>query len=170
MDTPDRWAVYAVIGVLLLAPVLSGPLVGAVDLSVDRPSPGYTPDENLGDGRVNLTVLGMPDRVSLVRGDYGNDAYRLRIPPAVVDLRDVRGHPILTYKIRIEGLDFIRISPSFLSPSDGGRLELTIDGSEYAPERINGSVEYTARLKLLKRENGTKTVLRNATVPIEVVE
>jgi len=170
METQARWAVYVVVGTLLVVPVISGPLVGAVDLSVDRPDPGYTPDESLGDGRVNLTVLGMPDRVRLVRGDYGNAAYQLRIPPAVVDIHGVRGHPILTYKIRVDGLDLIRVKPHFLSPSDAGRMELRIEGSEYTPEQVNRSREYTARLKVLKRENGTKTIIRNVTVPVDVVE
>ena len=40
--------------------------MGAVDLSYDRPEFDYTPDENLGDGTVNVTVVGMPEKIRLV--------------------------------------------------------------------------------------------------------
>jgi hypothetical protein len=165
----SRAVAYAVVAVLVAVPVLSGPLVAAVDLSVDRPEAGYTPDENLGDGRVNLTIVRMPERLRLVQGDYGDANYNLRIEPAAVQLHSVRGHPILTYKIRVPGLDLIRIHPHFLGPNDAGRLQLTIDSEQYAPEQITER-EYTARLKILKRENGTMTMLRNVTAPVEVVE
>jgi len=164
-----RWVAYGVVGLVLSVTLLSGPLVGAVDLSYERSAFDYSPDENLGDGTVDVTVRGMPDTLYLVQGDYGAQSYRLQVPPASVDVTSVEGHPLLSYKIRFPAMGLIRVTPTFLSPGDTGVMDLEIDSETYAPDAVTED-EYEAQLILLKRENGTMTVIEERTVTVEVVK
>jgi hypothetical protein len=152
---------YAVVGLLLAVVVLSGPLVGAVDLTSESELTG------LGQGNVSVSSVSTDGSVSLNRGEYGAGAYYLSTPPARLTVTAISGQPMLVYSVEIFELNYKRSTTHFLSADDAGERTLTITRDSLAPDAVEND-SYRGRIQVLARTNGTDRLLHSRNVTIEV--
>lgn len=158
-----RAGVWSTVGIIVGVMVLSGPMVGAVDLT---PAP---PESTPGDGNVSLSVVSVPsDGIRLDRGKYGSGVYVLRVPDAEVHVRSIRGSPIVVYKIRIPELGYARASIHVLEEGqDGQREKLEIDEDEIDPGRVTRKV-YGGELLVVVRGSDGSSIPHRSNVTVEV--
>ncbi|WP_276247911.1 hypothetical protein [Haladaptatus sp. YSMS36] len=163
---PERVVASATVLVLLVVTVLSGPLVGAIDLT---PAPKEsTPEAPIGSGAVDVTVHSIPtDGVALVRGQYGAESFYLRVPDAQIQVGSVTGQPMVVYKVRIPELGYTHGTTLFLSPEDTGNKSIALQQKALAPGRVTAD-EYDAELIVLVRAGGEERELARQPVTVEV--
>lgn len=159
-----RAAVYATVGVILGTVVVSGPLVGAVDLTTER-SGTFAP----GTGSADVTVVAVPERARLEKGEFGAGAYYLRVPDATVRIDAIEGQPMLVYKIRIPDLAVTRGTTHFLDATNAGELALSLEATTFQPDEIDRA-SYRAELVVLVRGGDTERVLVERTITVTVTE
>ena len=162
----ERRVIWLTVSVILGVIVLSGPLVGAVDLTPAQTTPSLTANTAETDS-LNVTVVDVPLTVQLKHTDYGSDAYELRVPPATVQINTVQGNPLLFYRLSIPALGF---STSWLhAPAEhiGEQLALSMKPHIFAPEDIERQ-EYDGTLTIVARVNGSeeRITTRNMTVTV----
>ncbi len=159
----SRAAVYATVAVIVLVTVASGPLIGAVTVpegGVSGPAPGT--------GNATVSVVSMPDQVTLEPGAYDTDVYYLEVPDAVLDVSAVTGKPVLTYSLSVPGLKS-RSSVFFLQSGEQGRKELSMARLSFDPAEV-GKEQYTGELRLVLRGSGGELTLYREPVVVEVAE
>lgn len=148
--------------VVVAVSVVSGPLVGAVDLTQNpEVAPGGT-------GTADVEVRDVPKTVVLEQADFGAGTYHLAGPSASVAVGTVTGNPLLEYVIHIPALDFTDIKTYDLRNTPRQTLELTFRPVELSPKRVrretyNGTIE----IRLQSDEFG---VLYEGPVTVEVRE
>jgi hypothetical protein len=155
-----------VVAVVLVTSLLSGPLIGAADLT---PAPEIDDSFGPGQGSMNVTVHSVPDQARLVESDFGAGAYFLRMDSADVTLSNVRGQPILVYKLRISGLIFVSSRNTFVTEADEGRMSVPFAEDTVQRERMNESVqEYPAEIVVGVLANDEERVVHRTNVTVEV--
>lgn len=162
-----RGIVWTAVGVILLTAIVSGPLVGAVDLTTPRDA---GPGISFGAGdELDASVVSLPqDDIRLEAGRYGAGTYYLRVPDAVVDIKRVRGSPRLVYKLRIDRLGYVRATVHFVDREhEGERLHLALEPDTFAPDRIEGDA-YDGTLLVVARTDRNATTLARQNVTVEV--
>jgi hypothetical protein len=161
-----RLAATLAVGVVLATSLLSGPLVGAADLSS---APEIDNSFGPGQGSMNVTVHTVPDEARLVKSDFGAGAYFLRMSPADVTVSEIRGQPILVYKLRISGLVFVSSRNTFVTEADEGRMTVPFAEDTVQRERVNPDVEeYPAEIVIGVLVNGEEQVVQRTNVTVEV--
>jgi hypothetical protein len=161
-----RVAATVTVAVILLVSLVSGPLVGAVDLS---PAPEIDESFGPGQGSMNVTVHSVPDEARLVESDFGAGAYFLRMDPVDVTLSEIRGQPILVYKLRISGLTFVSSRNTFATEADEGRMSVPFAEDTVQRERVNESVEeYPAEIVVGVLANDEERVVQRTNVTVGV--
>jgi hypothetical protein len=161
-----RLAATLVVAVVLVTSLLSGPLVGATDLS---PAPEIDDSFGPGQGSMNVTIHSVPDEARLVQSDFGAGAYSLKMAPADVTLSNIRGQPILVYKLRVSGLVFVSSRNTFVNESDKGRMSVPFADDTVQRERVNESVEqYPAEIVIGVLANDEERVVHRTNVTVEV--
>lgn len=159
----SEYVVGGTVALLLAVTLLSGPLVGAVDLTPDREEREFAP----GAGTVEASVVSVPSNATLDRGAYGSGAYYLRVPEATVDVAAVTGQPMLVYKLRIPELGYVRGTTHFLDESSTGRRTIALDEATLAPEEIDRDRYRGELLVLTRTDSGDRTISRtNVTVEV----
>lgn len=158
MDT-TRAAVWATVGVILVTVAVSG-------LLPNFPPP---PDQRYCDASGNATVTvedTAADELAIVPTDANQERYELTGPPIRATATDVRGCPVLVYRVGISDLGFTSVRRTFLSPEGPPSVSMSVVGGTFDGERItNGS--YPATVELQLEGNETRTVYsRNVTVPV----
>lgn len=157
----SKAAVYVTVGVILLVTVASGPLVSGYTVpegGVTGPTPGT--------GNATVSVLSVPETLTLDRGEYDTGVYYLEVPAAVIDVGAVTGKPVLTYSV---GIDSLQTSSSvyFLTPADTGRKRLTVDEEAFDPGEIDDR-RYSGNVRIVLRgDSGSRTVYEGP-VTVEV--
>lgn len=154
---------FGTVAVILVAVLLSGPLVGVVDLT-----PESRGAADIGDGTANVTVVGDPTAgLAITPGRFGTNVSYLRIPPAAVDVDRVEGRPRLLYLVRVPDLGFERSVTEPLDQRVGGRVALRIDARAFAHARVQSENYNTTVVVRVQSFTETRTVYRrNATVPV----
>ncbi|MFC7227740.1 hypothetical protein N0B31_10025 [Salinirubellus salinus] len=161
-----RLAATLTVAVVLVTSLLSGPLVGAADLS---PAPEVDDSFGPGQGSMNVTVHSVPDEARLVQSDFGAGAYFLRLDSADVTLSNVVGQPILVYKLRVSGLVFVSSRNTFVTEADEGRMTVPFAEDTVQRERVNESVEeYPAEIVVGVLANDEERVVHRTNVTVEV--
>lgn len=156
------------LGVIVIVAILSGP-VGVLDLTTADAPCGK--DVFPGHGNATVDVTDTPNTATLTKSRFGAEVYRLEVPPATVNVTDVRGRPTLSYRIRIPGLNTELGSTIILSSCTTGQRRLSIDPVTFEPDRIEND-SYDARLFVVYRgtedgENVERELLaRNVTVEV----
>jgi len=154
---------FGTAAVVLVVLVLSGPLVGVVDLT-----PESRGAAELGDGTAEATVVGDPAAdLAITPGRFGTNVSYLRTPPATVDVDRVEGRPRLLYVVRVPRLDFERSVTRPLDGSVDGRVTLRMDDRAFENRAIrNDSYRATVTVRVQSFDE-TRTIHRhNATVPV----
>ena len=158
-------AVAVTVGVVLATTLVSGPLVGFVDLTADQ----SFSSAGLGEGRATVTDVTFPDRVVIEKGDYGSGSYYLRVGTASATVRDVVGRPILSYELSIPALGNTKSTIQVLSSSDDGEIELGFDEKPFGKDEITAD-SYAGTLSVAIRYGGEERTVARENVTIEVVE
>jgi len=158
---PVRRLQLGTVAVVLVVLVLSGPLIGAVDLTPESRSAA-----ELGDGTANVTVVGDPTAdLAITPGRFGTNVSYLRIPPAVVDVQRVEDRPRLLYSVAVPRLDFERSVTEPLDERVAGRVTLRMDDRAFPHAKIRNESYRAIVVVRVQSFDGTRTVYRrNATV------
>ncbi|WP_424017477.1 hypothetical protein ACOZ4N_16630 [Halorientalis pallida] len=149
--------------VVLVVLVLSGPLVGVVDLT-----PESRGAAELGDGTANASIVGDPTAdLAITPGRFGTNVSYLRIPPAVVDVRQVEDRPRVLYLVSVPELGFERSVTEPLDERVDGRVTLRMDDRAFPHARIrNESYRATVVVRVQSFEESRTVYRRNVTVPV----
>lgn len=152
---PATFAVF----VAILA-VASGPLVGSVDVTQQRPPVGV--------GETAVAVESVPTtELTLERGRFGSGRYHLDAPPAIVDVDSVTGTPVIRYTIDIPDLWITATSRYELAGRAGTRLELRPEPIGISPQRIERD-RYEGIVAIWVREGDRERHVALQRVTIEV--
>ncbi|RXK47251.1 hypothetical protein [Halorientalis pallida] len=151
------------VAVVLVVLVLSGPLVGVVDLT-----PESRGAAELGDGTANVTVTGDPGAdLAITSGRFGTNVSYLRIPPAAVDVHHVEERPRLLYLVSVPGLGFERSVTEPLDERVDGRVNIPMSDRAFAHVRVrNDSYRATVVVRVQSFEETRTVYRRNTTVPV----
>lgn len=159
-----RRFVWVTVVILVVVPVISGPLVSGVSLtSTEATLPAS------GTGTASVEVISVPTgSVSLDRSDFGAGTFHLAADPAVVEVEAVSGNPRVNYAIDIPALEFTDIHAYQLGKHGTEQLELTFRPVELAPDRIDADTyNATVAVWLVTDENEYTAVYQERiTVPV----
>lgn len=150
---------------ILLGAIVSGPLVGAVDISEPPADQGTAPVP--GDGTATVSVISTPESATIESTRFAAEGYLIDVPNATIDVTNLTGHPMVVYKLRIPELTYVGGTTTVLNRNFTGRQELTmrqlsIDGEEEMQD------EYRGELLIVKREHEQDTTLYQGNVTISV--
>lgn len=158
-----RLAAYGVTGFVLLVTLVSGPLVGAVDLTQEPR--GCT--AQIGSGSANVSVESLPDSATISKGDFGAETYYLEVPDGSATVANVTGQPILSYTISIPELGRTAGPTLFLCADQSGRQELSIQRLTIDEADLDAD-SYDATLTLFLRGDGAEVLVREQSITVEV--
>lgn len=159
----ERATIWGVVGLVVVTTLVSGPLVGAVDLTTEPDRPA------LGSGSVTVASASLPERATLTAGRFGADEYTLAVPDATVEITAVDGRPILVYRLSIRERGYTRSTTHFLSDRNTGPYALSLADDSFPPSTVQND-SYAGHLQVIVRANGTSRVVAEQAIPVEVVE
>jgi hypothetical protein len=154
-------AVYGTVAVILVATLISGPLVVAVDFTPERSGLG-----GIGQGTLTVENVTLPSEATLDRG-FQSENYYLKAPDARLVGAAVTGRPIVEYKLEIPALNFTRATTSFLDAGANGTVELSLTQISFGPDDVSQS-RYDGTVRLVARYDGTEQVLGERPITVEV--
>ncbi|MFB6188412.1 MAG: hypothetical protein ABEI57_00875 [Halapricum sp.] len=154
--------VYGVVGVILLVTLVSGPLVGVVDLTHAQRCTAP-----VGSGSASVTVDSLPDRATISKGKFGSEAYYLQVPDGAVRLSNVTGQPLLSYDISIPEMGLTTGPTLFLCAGQARRQTLSIRQRTIDQNELDAN-SYNATLTVSLRADGNETVVREKPIVVEV--
>jgi len=159
----ERATVWSVVGLVVATTLVSGPLVGAVDLTTE-------PDtDTLGSGSVTVGSPSLPAEATITAGRFGAGQYTLRVPDATVEITAVEGRPILAYRLSIPQRGYSRSTAHFLTARNAGTFSLSMADDSFDPSTVDRS-EYSGAIEIVARANGSERVVANRTITVTVVE
>jgi hypothetical protein len=148
--------------VVLLVAFAYGPLVPGFGLA-DPQSASYEPAT----GNVDVSVVDLPDMLTLERTTFGASTFVLESNMASVNVSNVEGNPLVVYDLFVPELEYNRQAYRILSPDVDGVLTLTQDSASIQPYRVNDTT-YNATITILVRSDVGKRVLTEKNVTIRV--
>jgi len=157
----SRLLVWGAVVLICCVPVLSGPVVGLVDLT--KP-----PLDGVGDGSATIDDVQVPDTARFDRA-LSSDSYVLKVPDARIHVAAIEGRPLVSYKLSIPAMRYSRATTHFLSADDTGWVAVSLATETFAPANVTQS-SYEAELSLILRVNDTKQTLHDGPVTVEVTE
>jgi len=160
MDRSELF-VAAVVAIVVAVPVISGPVVGVVDLTTESMA-------GVGQGSATVDGVETPETGRFDRA-LSADHYVMEVPDARIHVAAIEGQPLVAYKISVPELGYSRGTTHFLSDDDTGWVTLSVRSETFAPERIERG-SYEAELSLVLRVNGTEEVLHEGPITMEVTE
>lgn len=159
----ERGIVIGVVAIVGLTAIVSGPLVGVVDLTSAESGDGSVGVS----GSVTVGDVTLPERAELASGRFGSETYYLHVPDARVELQRAIGQSILTYRLSIPELGFTREAVFFVSERDEGTFTLSTDETTVDPERVAND-SYAGELTVNARNDAGSRILANETIAVEV--
>lgn len=157
-----RLAVYGVAGFVLVVTLVSGPLIGAVDLT-QEPRGCSAP---VGTGSATVTADSLPDSATISKGQFGGDTYYLRVPDGEITVTDVTGQPVLSYTLSIEGLGRSAGPTLFLCADQSNQQPLSIQRRTIDDAKLDAD-SYEGTLTLVLRGDD-ETLVREKSITVEV--
>lgn len=143
-----------------LSAVVSGPLVGGVDLTRAETPPG--------DGTAEVAIERAPaDEIVLERGSFGAGRYHLTAPPFVLTVESVDGNPVIRYTVDVPDLWLTVSSRYDLAGTEGKQLRLRPNPTGVSPQRVERG-RYNATVSIWLRTGDVETDLLQRPVTIEV--
>ena len=153
--------VWGAVVLICCVPVLSGPVVGVVDLM-------EAPLDGVGDGSATIDAVEAPDTGRFDRA-LSSDSYVLKVPDARIHVAAIEGRPLVSYKLSIPAMQYSRATTHFLSADDAGWVDISLASETFSPNRVDQST-YEANLSLVLRVNDTKEILHDGPITLEVTE
>lgn len=140
MDRIERRAVSVTVTSILVALVLSGPVIDGVDLTAPRSR------ATVSGGNATVEAVSIPaESFHIERGRFGTQAYYLRIPDATVTIESVTGRPRLVYRVVVPELGVERLQTRLLTESADGRVTVRM-ADRALPTSAVTARRYTGRL------------------------
>jgi hypothetical protein len=149
---------------VVVVAVLSGPLVGAVDLT-EPEQESFSP----GTGSIEVTVEDTPETVILRPGAYDTGVYYYQVPDTTLAIDAVTGQPMLVYKIAVPELRITRVTTHFLSPDTEGPYQLGLAPGRVTADKITRE-QYQGELRVLTRTDGGEEVHHRSNISVVVRE
>lgn len=157
-----RGASGVTVGVILLTILVSGPLVGAVDLTRSSSADGAP-----GDGTVTVENVAVAEaETRMYSGRFGAETIYLNVPDARVDVDGVQGRPIVTYTASVPNLSTTSGQTYFLQESSD-EITLQIDRPAFDPDQVTRDA-YEVELEIVVRDSAGEHVVYQETVTAEV--
>ena len=156
--------VYGAVAVIVTVTLLSGPLVGAIDLTSEEDR-GLTDD--LGNGSADVEVLSFPESATISEGRYGSEQYYLRVPTATYRLSNVTGQPAVEYSILLRENYYSTSTSTFVTSESEGERTASLERVVFDESELERGA-YNATLSLVLRANGDETMIRNTSFVVEV--
>jgi hypothetical protein len=147
-----RATVGLVVAVVLATVVVSGPLVGAVDLT--GTTPGLAPSPGSGDATVEVRSVPTGE-YAFERGDFGARVYHVEASPLVVDVGNVEGNPVLRYTVDVRDLSFVATREVELAGKAGRTLRIRPGTGEVGPRTVTGD-RYEATVAVWVLHDGAR--------------
>jgi len=163
MDVP-RGAVYATGAAIVALTLVTGPFVGAVDVT-QKPDPVIT--DQFGNGSADVTIETLPDSLTISKGRYDAQKYYLRTPDVVAQVSNVTGQPFLRYDVSIGELGYSTTTTAFLSPSTEGQTRLSLGRRSFEEDEIQRN-RYNGTITILVRANGSDRIIERANVTVGI--
>lgn len=123
----------------------------------------------LGEGTATVSVVSAPEQATIEPGRQGGGVYYLRVPDTEVNVTELRGNPLLSYSISIEGMGRTRSTVHSLDTIGEGRAEISIEPVTFDAAELDRQ-RYDGQLRLVLRGDGEKEVVYSEPITIEVVE
>lgn len=163
MDRGSELVLFC-IGLLVVTPVVAGPLVPGVHLSA---SAAASPPA--GTGTADVSVRSGPgDSIQFVKSGFGAETYYFADHAATVYVTSVEGNPRVNYAIDVPALELTDINSYHLAEIGTGSLELRLRPIELDPDRITqDSYEATIAIWLVTEGNEYESLYQE-TISIEV--
>jgi hypothetical protein len=157
-------AVGGVLSLVVLTAILSGPLVGMVDLTAADDADLASVDL----GTATVSNASLPSQARFTRSTFGTESVYLEVPPATVDVESVNQRVHFSYQISIDALGYTRGTTHFIGPRHVGPHNLTIERRAFDPDRLTGE-RYDAELTITLYESTGETSVaeRNITVAVD---
>lgn len=159
----SKWPVVAVVAIIVVTTLASGPLVGAVDLTNEPDRPAF------GHGNVTISNADLPTNATLRKARFGAGGYELRVPSATVDLENVTGYPRLVYEVEIPELGYSRSTTHSPPPDEVRSYTLTIERGTLETDDIEAS-SYAGTVSIARMADHEKHEIVSGDVTVEVVE
>lgn len=163
----------ATVGVLLVATLATGPLVGYSLTASDPFDPGS--------GSVDATVTDAPTSATIARASHGGGVHYLRADPVRIDVAAVAGQPTVAYEIEVPALGHSSASLAFLDAEDPGVVRLSFRPSTLESDRLDraaadgdagenrdGRRVYEGVLRVLVVDDGGERTIHETVVLVEV--
>lgn len=141
-----RWTAVAVVCLSLLA---SGPAVGVLEPTRDRPA-------TVGTGNATAADVRPSGGVALERGRFGTGVLYLRIPEVRVAVASVTGHPQLRYTVDAPGLS-VRESVTRVI-DDPGIHRLALSDRAMPPDSVSAGEHRVTLTVRVQSFDGDRTV------------
>ena len=158
----ERATVWGVVSLVVVTTLVSGPLVGAVDLTTE-------PEMDFGTGSMTVDSVTLPDRATLSVGRFGAGEYTLRVPDASVEISAVDGRPLLVYRLSIRERGYTRSTVHFVSQKNVGTYPLSLSDDSFDRASVAND-SYQGRLEVIARANERSRVITAQQITVEVVE
>jgi hypothetical protein len=146
----DQAVVYAVAACIVVLTLATGP-VGLLEL----PESSGVLTNNPGTGNATVELVSEPDTVTLRAGEQ--DVWVLETPDVVVNVSNVRGNPLVSYAVIVEGTGFSTSSATPLGGQGSGRVELGIAPAQLDAESARNATG--AEVRLVVRGDTRQTLL-----------
>lgn len=124
-----------------------------------------------GNGNASVSVIDLPKTATIEQSRFGAEVWRLKVPNAHVNVTDIEGRPLITYKIILHELRQTTGSSVTLNHCQN-TTNLSIMEATFAPNEITRK-SYNATLKVIYRgmESGetveTELATKNITVQVK---
>jgi len=150
-----------VVGLVVGTLVLTGPVVGVVDVATRNPT-------TVGDGGADATVERLDtDGLVIDQGRFGAGVLYLRIPEATVSVDAVEGRPRIVYQVRVPSLGVDAVETKLLTAGDTGTVRLDPRARGLDPAAVDDD-RYVATVDVrVQSFEGDETIYRaNETVEV----
>ncbi|SDM94280.1 hypothetical protein SAMN04487949_2927 [Halogranum gelatinilyticum] len=168
MNRP-RTVVLSTLFVFLCVSVVSGPLVGGVDLTPQRTDARF-PGVDAETGTLSVSDTAVPaEGYRLERGVAGSGVYTLSVPAATVEVESITGTVTVIYQLEIREIGYASQSLYTLDANSPETVTLAVSQQSIEADKIEQE-EYAATATVSVRSNGTTRVLETANVTVDVEE
>lgn len=160
----ERAIVGGFVAIVVATALLSGPLLGQVDLTGTASSESY----GFAEGSATVGDVEFPDTAVLRSGRYGAEIFYLEIEPARADLQRVVGQPALTYSLSIPDMGVKREALHLVTADDQGTVELTMGDMDVDATDVTADA-YTGEVSVNVRHSTASYEVANESIRIDVV-
>ncbi|MFD1512528.1 hypothetical protein [Halomarina rubra] len=141
---------FVTISLLVTTPLIAGPVIGLADFTTEPW------------GEVSITEA--PGSATIDQVNESN--LRFDTPPVIANVSNVRGSPVLVYKVHIPELQYYNTGLQYLSESDSTVVLDTPNGSLSSEEVQNETYNAVVELELRSRDKAEKIHTSNITVEV----